>query len=116
MTAGAHPFDSGGYSQFAPGSTNEGPRARAHCASGHATGSYGISMQERSHSIPEARDKPGGREKSPLQKANLGGVPSPLNPSSKESGKSKADYFDRSEAEPSGENKIWYMDPGAQDH
>ena len=73
-----------------PGSINKGPRARALCAGGQATGSYGISTQEKNHSIPKAREKPADREQSPLQEANLGGVPSPLKPSSKGSGKSKA--------------------------
>ena len=68
-------------SQFSPGQHRPGAESQSPYASGHATGSYGISMQKKSQIIPwrhrficnifkYVQDNPGDREKSPLQEAN----------------------------------------------
>ena len=74
-----------------PSIPTKGPRARALCVSGQATGSYGTSRQDRSHSTPTSEGKSGNGELLPLQEANLGGVPNPDEPLARESGKSRPD-------------------------
>ena len=74
-----------------PSIPTKGPRARALCMSGQATGSCSTSRQDRSHSTSASSGKSGNWELLPLQEANLGGVPKPYEPVARESSKSRPD-------------------------
>ena len=72
---GSSSKDAGPTRSAIPGSANKGPKARARCASGRGTGSYGVSTREESHSTVE--DKPVDRDNSPPKRLTLEEHPTP---------------------------------------